>query len=139
MVLDREGQVKQAAGQLEIKDRQYSIEFASVPVVINGFSHVANEVKVISNLKVKNGTGQHQGTIDVDIDTLPGGHITLQYSGTATLTGSTITSKGVFKSVKTTGIFAGLVAEGNYEMTTMESGATLGAPATVSITTTSAI
>lgn len=136
--LDRIGQVKGA----EVKDRQYEVPLetipptlASIPVTINGVANIANELKVISNLKVKNGVGQHQGTIDVDIDTIPAGHVTLAYNGTATVVGSTITSKGTFKTTKTTGIFAGLIAEGNYEMTIIESGQTFGSPVTISITT----
>ncbi len=138
LILDRVGQVKGG----EIKDRQYEVEFAAVPVTINGASYTATEVKVISNLKTKAGAGQHQGTIDVDIDvplgsTLPAGHITLEYKGSAIVSGSTISSGGVFKTSKMTGVFAGLVSEGTYSMTIIESGSTFGAPATVSITTTS--
>lgn len=144
LFLDKVGQVKQGA-QLEVKGRQYEVPLetippttASIPITINGVANTANEIKVISNLKVKNGVGQHSGTIDVDIDVLPAaGHLTLQYSGTATVAGSTITSGGVFKTAKSTGIFAGLVAEGTYMMTIAESGSTQGAPATVTITTTS--
>lgn len=140
--LDRVGQVKANGAQLEIKDRQYEIPLetipptvASIPITINGVANVADELKVISNLKVKDGTGQHNGTIDVDIDTLPGGHVTLDYQGTATVMGSTITSTGKFKTSKTTGIFSGLVAEGTYTMTIVESVSVAGAPATISITT----
>ncbi len=147
LLLDRVGQAKGT----EIKDRQYEMPLetipptsAAIPVTINGASYTATEVKVISNLKTKAGAGQHSGTIDVDIDvplgsTLPAGHITLQYSGSAMVSGSTITSGGVFKTSKMTGVFAGLVSEGTYTMTITETGSTPGAPATVSITTTSNI
>ncbi len=135
LILDRVGQVKQSPGQLEVKDRQYEVEFAAVPVTINGVANTATEVKVISNLKAKNGVGQHQGIIDVDIDTIPGDHVTLQYSGTAAVDGANINSKGTFKTAKTTGIFAGLVAEGTYTMIITETGSTFGSPAIVTIST----
>lgn len=139
LFLDREGVVN-ANG---VADRQYQAPLietippasANIPVTINGVANVATEVKVISNLRTKNGVSQHQGTIDVDIDTIPAGHVTLQYNGSATVVGSTITSKGTFKTSKVTGIFGGLVAEGNYDMTIVESGQTFGSPATVTITT----
>ena len=143
LLFDKVGQVK--AGGTEVKGRQYEIPIddtipptgADVPITINGVANVAG-VKVISNLKTKNGVGQHQGTIDVDVDVLPTpGHVTLAYNGTATVVGSTITSKGTFKTAKTTGIFAGLIAEGTYEMTIIESGTVFGSPVTVSITTVS--
>ncbi len=152
MILDRVGTVKGTpAGQLEVKDRQYEIPLetvpptvAAIPVTINGVSYTASEVKVISNLKTKAGTGQHSGTIDVDIDvplgsTLPAGHITLQYSGSAIVSGSMISSGGLFKTSKMTGVFAGLVSEGTYTMTIIESGQTFGSPAIVSISTTSTV
>jgi peptidoglycan hydrolase-like protein with peptidoglycan-binding domain len=147
LLLDRIGQVKEGAGTLEIADRQYEAPLETIPptlgafpITINGVANTATQLKVISNLKAKNGIGQHQGTIDVDIDTLPAGHLTLAYSGTATVTGSTaagltITSKGTFKTTNVTGIFAGLVANGTYEMTIVESGSTFASPVTVSITT----
>ncbi len=138
LLLDRVGQAKGT----EVKDRQYEIEFSSIPLTINGVSYTATEVKVISNLKTKAGTGQHQGTIDVDIDvplgsTLPAGHITLEYKGSAIVNGAMISSGGVFKTSKMTGIFAGLVSEGTYSMSIIETGNTFGSPAIVSITTTS--
>lgn len=147
LLLDKVGQVK--AG--EVKDRQYEVPLetippttVAIPVTINGASYTASEVKVISNLKTKAGAGQHQGTIDIDIDvplgsTLPAGHITLQYSGSAIVSGSMISSGGVFKTSKMTGVFAGLVSEGTYSMTIIESGQAFGAPATVSIITTSSV
>lgn len=140
LLLDKVGQVKAN----EIKDRQYEVEFAAIPVTINGVSYTATEVKVISNLKTKAGAGQHQGTIDVDIDvpvgsTAPAGHITLEYKGSAIVSGSMISSGGVFKTSKMTGIFAGLVSEGTYSMSIIETGSTFGSPAIVSITTTSTI
>lgn len=149
LLFDRAGQVKEGAGTLEIADRQYEAPLETIPptlgafpITINGVANTATQLKVISNLKTKNGVGQHQGTIDVDIDTLPAGHVTLAYSGTATVTGSTaagltIASKGTFKTAKSTGIFAGLVANGTYEMTIVESGSTVASPVTVSITTVS--
>lgn len=141
LFLDRVGQVKGA----EVKDRQYEAPMETIPptlgsfpITINGVANTASEVKIISSLKTKNGVGQHQGTIDVDIDLLPAaGHVTLAYNGTATVVGSTITSKGTFKTTKTTGIFAGLIAEGTYEMTIVETGQVFGSPVTVSITTVS--
>lgn len=140
LLLDRVG----TTGQNQVKDRQYEAPMETIPptmgafpVTINGVANTATELKVISNLKTKNGVGQHQGTIDVDIDTVPTGHVTLQYNGTATVVGSTITSKGTFKTSKVTGMFAGLVAEGTYDMTITESGTTFGSPVTVSITTVS--
>lgn len=144
LLFDRAGQTKQGGGQLEIKDRQYEAPLETIPptlgafpVTINGVANTATQLKVISSLKTKDGVGQHQGSIDVDIDTVPAGHLTLAYSGTATVVGSTITSKGTFKTAKTTGIFAGLIAEGTYEMTIVESGSVAGAPVTVSLVTTS--
>ncbi len=136
LLLDRVGQVK---GN-EIKDRQYEVEFAAVPVTINGASYTATEIKVISNLK----GNKHEGTIDVDIDvplgsTLPAGHITLEYKGSAIISGSMISSGGVFKTSKMTGVFAGLVSEGTYSMSIIETGSTFGSLAIVSITTTSNI
>ncbi len=140
LLLDRVGQVK---GN-EVKDRQYEVEFTAIPVTINGVSYTATEVKVISNLKTKAGAGQHSGTIDVDIDvplgsTLPAGHIALEYKGSAIVSGSMITSGGVFKTSKMTGVFSGLVSEGTYTMSIIETGSTFGSPAIVSITTTSNI
>lgn len=140
LLFDRVGQVKGG----EVKGRQYEIPIddtipptgAPVPVTINGVANTAG-VKVISNLKTKDGVGQHQGTIDVDMDIVPTGHVTLAYNGSATVVGSTITSKGTFKTAKTTGLFAGLIAEGTYEMTIVESGQVFGSPVTVSITTVS--
>ncbi|MFA5942097.1 MAG: peptidoglycan-binding protein [Candidatus Paceibacterota bacterium] len=140
LLFDRVGQV----GQGQVKDRQYEAPLETIPptmgafpITINGVANTATQLKVITNLKTKNGVGQHQGTIDIDIDTIPAGHVTLAYNGTATVVGSTITSKGTFKTAKTTGIFAGLVAEGTYEMTIVESAQVPGAPVTVSITTVS--
>ncbi|MBI2865834.1 MAG: hypothetical protein HYX99_00540, partial [Chloroflexi bacterium] len=83
------------------------------------------------DLRVRDGVGQHQGTIDIDIDTIPGGHLTLEYRGSATVSGSTIISSGTFKVVKATDIFNGIRSEGSYTLTIVESGDTLGAPATV--------
>ncbi len=138
LTLDRVGQVKGG----EVKDRQYE-GVGQLPVTIGGTLFYATEIKVISNLKAKNGIGQHSGTIDVDIDNIAdptrAGHVALQYQGSATvstsLSGTTIVSGGTFKTSKTTGIFAGLVASGTYTMAILESGTTLGSPATVSITT----
>lgn len=147
LLLDKVGQVKGT----EIKGRQYELPLetvpptpASIPVMINGVSYTASEVKVISNLKTKAGAGQHQGTIDIDIDVplgsaLPAGHITLDYKGSATVSGSMISSGGVFKTSKMTGVFAGLVSEGTYSMTIIETGQTFGSPVMVSITTTSTV
>lgn len=140
LLFDRVGQVKGG----EVKGRQYEIPIddtipptgAPVPITINGVANIAG-VKVISNLKTKNGVGQHQGTIDVDMDIVPTGHVQLAYNGSATVIGSTITSKGTFKTSKTTGLFAGLIAEGTYEMTIVESSQVFGSPVTVSITTVS--
>lgn len=144
LLFDRAGQVKEGNGALEIKDRQYEAPletipptFGAFPVAINGVLNTATELKVISNLKAQNGVGKHSGTIDIDIDTVPAGHLTLSYSGSATVVGSTITSKGTFKTAKTTGIFAGLVANGTYNMTIVESGNTVGAPVTVTLSTAS--
>lgn len=132
LLLDREGQVNGT----QVKDRQYETALGTItPVTINGVANNATEVKVISNMKTKDGVGQHQGTIDIDIDTVPLGHVTLAYSGTATVTGSTIASKGTFKTTNATGIFNGLVAEGTYDMTIVETGSTFGSPATVTLTT----
>lgn len=139
LFLDRLGAVNGG----EVRDRQYQAPLietippvsANIPVTINGVANLATELKVISNLRVKNGVGQHQGTIDIDIDTAPAGHVTLQYNGKATVTGSTIASVGTFKTTKATGIFTGLVAEGTYDMTIVESGQTFGSPATVTLTT----
>ncbi len=139
LLFDKAGQVK---GE-EIQGRQYEIPLddtipptgSPVAITINGVANMAG-VKIISSLKTKNGVGQHQGTIDID-DTTPAGHVTLQFNGTATVAGSTTTSKGTFKTSKTTGIFTGLVAEGTYDMTITESGTTFGSPVMVSITTVS--
>lgn len=138
LFMDNLGQVN----GLDINGRQYEAPLdtipptlGSFPITINGVANNATSIKVISNLQFKNGIGQHQGTIDIDIDTLPGGHLTLNYNGTATTTGSTTVSKGTFKSSKSTGIFTGLVAEGTYEMTIVESAVALGAPVNVTITT----
>lgn len=130
LLLDRVGEVKAQPGQVEVKDRQYE-GIGSLPVTINDTSFTANEIKVISNLRVKGGVGQHQGTVDIDIDTVPGGHLTLEYKGSATLSGGTIVSGGTFKVVKATDIFALIRSEGTYVMTIVESGSTLGSPATV--------
>ncbi|MBI4287702.1 MAG: hypothetical protein HY671_04635, partial [Chloroflexi bacterium] len=134
-LLDRVGQVKEQPGQLEVKDRQYEA-LGALPVTINGTAYAADEIKVISNLKLKDGTGQHQGTIDVDVDSIPGFHITLAFQGSATISGGTITSSGAFKTSKSTGLFAGLVADGAYNMTIVETGNVFGSPATVTLTTT---
>ncbi len=136
LVLDRIGQVKEEPGQLEVKDRQYEADGA-FPFTFNGSALTASSLKVISNLKIQAGAGQHQGTIDVDLDVLPAvGHLTLQYQGNATMTGSTITSTGTFKTVKATGVFASAGGSGTYNMTVVESAQTLMAPATVQITAT---
>lgn len=142
LLLDRIGQVSEAAGALNVKDRQFEAPLETIPptlgsfpITINGVANTATQLKVISNLKAQGGIGQHQGTIDVDIDTVPAGHVTLAYSGTATVAGSTTTSKGTFKTTSATGIFTGLVAEGTYEMTIVESGNTVGSPVMVSLTT----
>lgn len=144
LLFDRIGAVKEGIGSLEIKDRQYEAPLETIPptmgafpVMINGVANTATQVKVISNLKTQNGVGQHSGTIDIDIDTVPAGHVTLAYDGTATVVGSTITSKGTFKTAKTTGIFAGLVANGTYNMTILESGTMVGSPVTLNLTTVS--
>ncbi len=137
LMLNATGQVKGQLPNIEITGRKYEGNGA-FPVVINGISYAANEIKVISNLKAKNGAGQHSGTIDVDIDAIPGGHITLQYQGTATIISSTTTSSGTFKSAKATDTFTGLVAEGTYMMTITETGDAVGSVVTVTITTTSA-
>ncbi len=137
MLLDRVGQVKTQGDKMEVKDRQYEAN-GSFPVTINGANLNATEIKVLSDLKLDAGTGDHQGTIDVDIDSVPGGHITLDYQGTATMTGDTIASAGTFETTETTGIFDGLVAEGTYVMTIVESGDTLGSGVIVTISTRSA-
>jgi len=134
ILIEQLGQVKQAPGQLEVKGRIYGAN-GLFPVTINGTAFAANEIKVASDLIVKAGVGQHQGTVDVDIDAIPGGHITLDYRGTATMVGSTITSNGSFKTAKTTGVFAGLVADGTYDMTIVELGNIVGSPVMVTILT----
>lgn len=144
LLLDRIGQVREKPGEFEVRDRQYEAEFAAIPVLINGISYIATEVKVISSLKAKAGAAQHQGTIDIDIDVplgsaLPAGHITLEYKGSAVVSGALISSGGVFRTSKMTGVFAALVSEGTYSMTIIETGSALGSPATVSITTTSSV
>lgn len=136
LLFDRPGQVKGA----EVTGRQYETPLddtvppigVPVPITINGVANTAG-VKIISNMK-KN---QHQGTINID-DTVPALHATLQYNGTATVVGSTITSRGTFKTSKCTGVCAGLVAEGTYEMTITEPAQLIfGAPVIVSLTTVS--
>ncbi|MBI4310690.1 MAG: DUF3211 family protein [Chloroflexi bacterium] len=131
--LDRVGQVRDQGGKLEIRDRQYEGEFGAFPVNINGTEYLADEIKVIFDLKLQNGTGEQRGTIDIDIDRAPGGHITLEYKGTATMAGSSITSSGEFKVAGATDVFAGTRVSGSYEMTIAESGSTQGSPANVTI------
>ncbi|MBI4289346.1 MAG: hypothetical protein HY671_13085 [Chloroflexi bacterium] len=128
------GQVNEQGGQLEIKGRQYAAA-GFFPVTINDVSRIANEIKVVSNLKLTAGSGQHQGSLDIDIAAAPGGHVTLEYQGTATMTGSAIMSKGSFKTTKTTGTFAGLVADGSYDMSIVELASGQGAPAMITIIT----
>ena len=136
--LDRVGEVRDEGDRLEIRDRQHEGEDGAFPVTINGTGFLADEIKVISDLKVRDGASEHRGTIDIDIDRIPGGHITLEYKGTATISGSTtsgftIHSSGEFKVTKATDIFEGIRAEGSYNMTIIESGSTLGNLATVTI------
>ncbi|MBI2866530.1 MAG: hypothetical protein HYX99_04145 [Chloroflexi bacterium] len=135
LLLDRVGEVKEKPGEFEVRDRQYEAT-GSFPVSITStVSSVttfnANEIKVISNLRVRDGTGEHQGTVDIDIDALPGGHLTLEFRGSVAVSGSTITSSGTFRVVQATGVFAGIRSEGPYTLTIVESGATLGSPAMV--------
>lgn len=147
LLLEKAGQVKGTPdGQLEVRGRQYEMPLdavpsvsAAIPVTINGVRYAASEVKVISSLKAEAGTGEHSGTMDVDIDVpigsaLPAGHLTLEYKGSASVSGSLIASEGVFRLVKATGTFAGMKAEGIYTLTIVESGSAVGSPATVSIT-----
>ncbi len=131
--LDRVGEVKNKGDELEIKDRQYEGELGFFPTNINGTGFQADEIKVISDLKIRDSVGEHRGTIDIDIDSIPGGHITLEYRGTATRKLSTISSSGQFKVIRATGIFDAIRASGSYIMTIVESGNTLGSPATVTI------
>lgn len=136
--LDRVGEVRDEGDRFEVKDRQYEGEVGAFPVTINGTDFLADEIKVISDLKVRDGIGEHRGTIDIDIDSVPGGHITLEYKGTATISGSTtsgftIVSSGEFKVTKATDIFDGIRAEGSYDMTLMESGSSRGDLVTVTV------
>lgn len=136
--LDDEGEVRDEGDRLEIRDRQHEGEFGTFPVTINGTGFLADEIKVISNLKVRDGASEHRGTIEIDIDSIPGGRITLEYRGTATISGSTasgftIVSSGEFKVTKATDMFEGIRAEGGYDMTIMESGSSRGDLATVTV------
>jgi len=135
LILDRVGTVKANGAQLEVADRQYE-GTGNFTIYINGQTMTATSLKVISNLKLNAGVGDHSGTVDVDIDLLPNaGHLALQYNGTANMTGSTIYSAGTVKSTKNTGIFAGIVVDGTYTMTIVEYGQTLGSSATFKMTT----
>lgn len=136
--LDRVGEVRDEGDRFEVRDRQHEGEFGAFTVTINGTGFLADEIKIISDIKVRDGIGEHRGTIDIDIDSVPGGHITLEYRGTATISGSTasgftIVSSGEFKVTKATDMFEGIRAEGGYDMTIMESGSTLGDLATVTV------
>lgn len=138
LVLDRIGQVKADPGKLEVKDRQYEAS-GVFPFVLNGGAQTASSLKVISNLKLQAGTGQQQGTIDVDLDfPLPvTGHLTLEFQANASMTGSTITSVGTFKVIKATGVFVPATnAQGSLNMTIVETAQTVGAPVTVQVSAT---
>lgn len=131
--LDRVGEVNNENDRFEIRDRQYEGEFGAFPVTINGTSFLADEIKVTSDIKVQGGVGEHRGTIEIDIDSIPNGRITLEYSGSVTISDSTIVSSGEFKVIEARDIFDGIGASGSYHMTIVESGSTLGSPATLTI------
>ncbi|MBI2916894.1 MAG: hypothetical protein HYY01_02785 [Chloroflexi bacterium] len=130
LLLDRVGQAKGGAGQSEVKDRQYEAN-GLLPVTIDDISFMANEIKVVSNLKIKGSVGQYQGTLDIDIDNVPGGHLTLELKGSASMSGGAIMSGGTFRVAKSTGDFALIRSEGTYVMTLVESGSTFGSPVTL--------
>ncbi|MBI4307361.1 MAG: hypothetical protein HY684_00950 [Chloroflexi bacterium] len=134
LLIDMAGQAREKPGELEVRGRQYEAHGAFL-VNVNGGDLTANEIKVISDLRVRNGVGEHKGTIDVDIDTVPGGHLTLEYRGSATADsdGSHIVSSGEFKVIKATDSFGNLTAQGVYMMTITEMGIGEGSPALVTI------
>ena len=137
--LDRVGEVRDEGDRLEVRDRRYEGEAGTFRVAIDDTGFLADEIKVTSDLKVQGGIGEHRGTIEIDIDnSTRNGRITLEYRGTASVSGSTtsgftIVSRGDFKVTETRGIFNGMRAEGSYNMTIVESGSTLGSSATTTI------
>lgn len=131
--LDRVGEVRDEDDRFEVRDRQYEGEFGAFQVTINGTGFFADEIKVTSDIKVQNGVGEHRGTIEIDIDSIPNGRITLEYRGSVTISGSTVVSSGEFKVIEARDIFDGIRASGSYNMTIVESGSTLGSPATLTI------
>ena len=124
------GEVKDDGGELEVKDRRYEGTSGGFLVELNDIHFLADEIMVTSNLRVENGMAEHRGTIDIGSVF---GQIILEYQGTASINGSTVRSKGVFKVTKATDVFDGLQASVSYEMTIIESGGTLGSPAAVTI------
>lgn len=113
LALNHVGEVRDEPGELEVRDRDYSAS-GTFRVTINGSDMVAHRIGIVSNLRVRSGTGEHQGAIALDIANDPGGHLALEYRGLVTPHGSTIWSAGAFKVVRATGAFAGLRPEGNY-------------------------
>ena len=137
--LDRLGEVRDEGDRFEIRDRRYEGEEGAFPVTINNIGFSADEIKVTSDVRIRDGVGEHQGTIEIDIDGTPRGRITLEYRGTVTSKsgsaedGFTIVSEGEFKVTEAKDIFDGIRAEGTYSMTIMESGSMRDDPATVTI------
>ncbi|MBI4288522.1 MAG: hypothetical protein HY671_08865 [Chloroflexi bacterium] len=119
LTLTEVGQVREDANRLRIDDRQYE-GGDGLPFAIGCTTVADYSVKVVSNLKLEGATGEHHGVIDLEV--WPGGHLTLEYRGAATVMVSGdnlntwIASTGAFRTTAVRGKFVGLPADGVYWM-----------------------
>ncbi|MBI2916893.1 MAG: hypothetical protein HYY01_02780 [Chloroflexi bacterium] len=113
LALVRWGEVNAGPGELEVRDREYEATGA-FRVTVNGSEFVAHEMRVASNVRVRDDLVEHWGAVEINVDELPASHLSLQYKGLARFDGSTIRSAGAFKVIAATGSFAGFSPKGHY-------------------------